>query len=546
MTANDLELLRDFTRGHSQDAFSEVVSRHLSLVYSAALRQVRSPQLAEEVAQSVFTDLARNAPKLRRDTILSAWLYQVTRRTAIDLVRSECRRQGRERVAAEMALMNAASPSDWTNIEPLLDDAMAELDETDRAAVLLRYFENKPLREVGAVLGTSDDAAQKRVSRAVERLREFFSKRGVVVGTSALMVAISAQAVEAAPAGLASTISAAALAGTASSSATILASAKAIATSGTAKAVAAALLVLAVCAGVYQARQSSMRERLESAERQQAALAQKLEAMQRERDDATNRAAAVAAELAHWKSQQSRQELARLRGQVGVLRQQLAERAAKGASGPNGVGAMMSDPAMKNYMRKMTFDFISARFGDLFNQLKLSPEQRAQFTQIMGEADWRIAETLATGDQSGFAQAAAGIRAGADSQLKALLGDTGFASFKDYVMEIPARDTLDLLDNELKGSSLAAAQRASLLQILKAEPDELTRGIGLAGQPDKAFLGSDEEVAAFLQKVADSYERILDQAASVLSPTELAALDKVLSDGIATRIVRGEAFLQKR
>ena len=105
--------------------------------------------------------------------------------------------------------MNATA-ADWTHIEPLLDEAMHALDDTDRAAVLLRYFENKSLREVGQTLGTSDDAAQKRVSRAVERLREFFAKRGVTVGASGLVVVISANAVQAAPVGLAVTISAAA------------------------------------------------------------------------------------------------------------------------------------------------------------------------------------------------------------------------------------------------------------------------------------------------------------------------------------------------
>ena len=209
-TDSDLQLLARYTRDGVEEAFAELARRHLGLVYSAALRQVRSPQLAEEVAQSAFTDLARNASKLKPDTILTAWLYQVARRTAIDAVRREARRQLREQIATEMNAMNATT-ADWTHVEPLLDDAMSALEETDRAAVLLRYFENKSLREVGQALGTSDDAAQKRVSRAVERLREFFSKRGVTVGASGLVVLISANAVKAAPAGMAAAISTAVL-----------------------------------------------------------------------------------------------------------------------------------------------------------------------------------------------------------------------------------------------------------------------------------------------------------------------------------------------
>src|SRR4029079_976700 len=163
------------------------------LVYSAALRQVRSPQLAEEVAQATFLSLARDANRLTPDTLLAAWLYRVAHRTAANVVRREARRQLREQIATEMNTMNATA-ADWTHIEPLLDEAMHALDDTDRAAVLLRYFENKSLREIGATLGTSDDAAQKRLGRALERLREFFAKRGVTVGTSGLGVIISVNA----------------------------------------------------------------------------------------------------------------------------------------------------------------------------------------------------------------------------------------------------------------------------------------------------------------------------------------------------------------
>jgi len=212
---SDLDLLRQFARENSQDAFTEIVRRHVNLVYSAALRQVRSPQLVEEIAQSVFADLAHSAGKLNSETILTAWLYAVTRRTAIDAIRKESRRQLREQIVVEMNDMNATA-NDWTQIEPQLDDAMAALDETDRAVILLRYFENKNLREVGESLKISDDAAQKRASRAVERLREFFSKQKITIGASGLAVLISANAVQSAPIGLAATISAAAvLAGTA-------------------------------------------------------------------------------------------------------------------------------------------------------------------------------------------------------------------------------------------------------------------------------------------------------------------------------------------
>jgi RNA polymerase sigma factor (sigma-70 family) len=206
----DMELLARYRQRHAEDAFAELVQRHLGLVHSAALRQVRIPHLAEEVAQSTFIKLARHAGQLAPDTLLTAWLYQVTRREAIDVIRRDARRQLREQVATEMNAMNATT-ADWAHIEPLLDEAMHALDETDRTAVLLRYFENKSLREVGATLGTSENAAQKRLARAVERLREFFAKRGVTVGASGLVVVISANAIQVAPVGLGAAIATSAL-----------------------------------------------------------------------------------------------------------------------------------------------------------------------------------------------------------------------------------------------------------------------------------------------------------------------------------------------
>jgi RNA polymerase sigma factor (sigma-70 family) len=313
----DLDLLRQFARENSQDAFTEIVRRHVNLVHSAALRQIRSPQLAEEVAQSVFTDLARDAGKLKADTILTAWLYAVTRRTAIDVVRKESRRQLREQIAVEMTNMNATS-ADWTHIEPLLDDAMAALDETDRSAILLRYFENKNLREVGESLKISDDAAQKRVSRAVEKLGEFFSKRGVSVGAGGLAIVISASAVQSAPVGLASTISAAAvLAGTAVKTSTIIAATKTIAMTTLQKTLVTATIAVAAGAVIYAFQ---LQNQIRLLQQQQTSLTEQIQQLQQERDNAKNQLAALQQENEQLNANET--ELLKLRGEVTLLRRQ--------------------------------------------------------------------------------------------------------------------------------------------------------------------------------------------------------------------------------
>ena len=245
MSDTDLELLASYAREKGDDAFAEIVRRHLNLVYGAALRQVRSPQLAEEVAQCVFLELARQTSRLSSDTILAAWLYKVTHRISLNFVRGEIRRQVREHAALEMNAMEATT-TDWKEIEPLLDEGMHSLDESDRAAVLLRYFENKSLREVGQFFGASEDAAQKRVSRAVERLRAFFIKRGIPIGASSLVLVISANAAQAAPVSLSAAITTAASLGkTISATATgTITTTKAIAMTTLQKAVVTTLAIL--------------------------------------------------------------------------------------------------------------------------------------------------------------------------------------------------------------------------------------------------------------------------------------------------------------
>lgn len=205
----DHDLLQRYARENSQAAFAELVARHLNLVYSAARRQVRAPQLAEDITQSVFLDLAHHARDFPAAQPLAAWLHVVTRRTAIDAIRHESRRLAREHTAADLAATDAmppSSPSTWSQLEPHLDEAVAALPDADRQAILLRYFENKSLREIGASLGTSDDAAQKRVSRALDHLRTFFLRRGLTVTAASLATDLSAHATLTAPAALSGSI----------------------------------------------------------------------------------------------------------------------------------------------------------------------------------------------------------------------------------------------------------------------------------------------------------------------------------------------------
>lgn len=212
MHGDDHELLQAYVSRGAHEAFAALVQRYVGLVYSAARRQVRSHNGAEEVTQLVFIALARKGQRIAPDTPLAAWLYLVTRRTALDLLRREARRRAHEQAAAEeFAAMKSSAP-DWPLLEPWLDEAMATLPPTDASALLLRFFENKNLREVGAALGISEDAAQKRVSRALDQLRAVFNRKGVAVSAATLATQLSAHAIEAVPAGLGAAVSTATVA----------------------------------------------------------------------------------------------------------------------------------------------------------------------------------------------------------------------------------------------------------------------------------------------------------------------------------------------
>jgi RNA polymerase sigma factor (sigma-70 family) len=207
----DHELLADFARNGSETAFAALVSRHLGLVYSTALRFSHNPHHAQEIAQAVFIILARKAGGLSPHVVLSGWLYQTARLTAANFIKGEIRRQRREQEVYMQSTLNETDSLAWEKIAPLLDEAMGGLGETDRNAVVLRYFENKNAAEIGVKLRLTEETARKRVNRALEKLRKFFHKRGVVSSAAIIAGAISANSVQAAPAGLAHTISAVAI-----------------------------------------------------------------------------------------------------------------------------------------------------------------------------------------------------------------------------------------------------------------------------------------------------------------------------------------------
>jgi RNA polymerase sigma factor (sigma-70 family) len=220
--SDDHDLLRAYAASRSEPAFAQLVSRHLDFVYATALRLVAGDtHLAQDIAQTVFIDLARKAPSLLHQRSLEAWLYQATRFAAAKTVRTERRRAAREQKAFEDAAAmdltsshsTASNPAeDWDRVAPVLDDAIEQLTAADREAILLRFFARKNLRAIGETVGTTEDAARKRISRALEKLRAYLQHRGVNISETALVAAFATGVATVAPPAFAATVTSAALA----------------------------------------------------------------------------------------------------------------------------------------------------------------------------------------------------------------------------------------------------------------------------------------------------------------------------------------------
>lgn len=374
---SDAQLLRAYAERRSDAAFAELVRRHIDLVHSAARRMVGDAHLAEDVTQATFLALAKNAAPLSERPVLAGWLHRTAQNIAAQTVRTDVRRRVREQEAAVMNELLAASPeADWEQIAPHLDAALGELTESERDAVMLRYFQRQTARDMAQTLGISDEAAQKRVRRAVDRLREFLAKRGVTVGASGLAVVISANAVQAAPVGLALTItSAATLAGTTLATTATITATKAIAMTTLQKTVVAATITVLAGAGIYEAHQASqLREQNQILQQQQAPLLEQLANLTQTLAHATNQIAAQRDE--NERLNRNAAELLRLRGEVALLRRNSNELAHLGREDKTTNG---EESSYQSWLKRVQL---------LKQKLEQMPAQKNPEHSYLTEEDW--------------------------------------------------------------------------------------------------------------------------------------------------------------
>ncbi|HMO66283.1 MAG TPA: sigma-70 family RNA polymerase sigma factor, partial [Verrucomicrobiota bacterium] len=277
-------LLREFAESRSEAAFAALVSRHLGLVYATALRRDGRPALAEEACQLVFIDLARKAARVPSTMPLAGWLHRHACHVTAGLLRTEARRSRREELA--MQHRHSAEDIDWSRLAAVLDEALLALPDADRAALVLRFLEQRPLAEVGAALCVTENAARMRVDRALDRLRDRLSRRGITSTASALAAVFAGPAVAGPPPALAATVTSAALAagGAAASTFGLLS----LMASTKLKAAAVAALILSAGTALVLEHRAARRQRDEN-----AALLGRLAALSAEAE-AARRAASAA------------------------------------------------------------------------------------------------------------------------------------------------------------------------------------------------------------------------------------------------------------
>ena len=313
-------LLADFAKDGSEAAFRELVTRYTDLVYSTAVRLVDgNTYLAQDVTQNVFLDLAKMARQLSSEVMLGGWLHRHTCFVAATVLRGERRRQSRETQAAQMNALQDHSKGSLAQVAPILDDAINQLGIEDRAAIVLRFFEESDFRSVGEKLGINENAARMRVTRALEKLNSILKHRGVTFSATALGTVLATEAVTAAPVGLAASISATVLASLAANSGSALTFLKIITMTKLKTGIFGAIIIAGVATPlvIHRQAQAQLRDRDSAFQRQSDQLAQ-----------LTAENARLSNLIAHADTsvtQSQSSELLRLRGEVGVLKGQLAE-----------------------------------------------------------------------------------------------------------------------------------------------------------------------------------------------------------------------------
>ena len=400
MMMDDGQLLQQYKREGSESAFGELVRRHIDLVYSAALRVVNGDtHLAQDVTQRVFFDLARKPGSLPRGVVLAGWLHRHTCFRAATAVRTERRRTIREQTAIEMRVLDDNTELPWAQIAPYLDECLNQLNSSDRDAIVLRFLKRQDFRAVGAALSISEDAAQKRVSRALEKLREVLSRRDLT---------LTAEAVTAAPAALAAGVTAATLEAT-KATGTKLMILKLMTTTSLKSAILTTMVVASLVTpfALQHQAQAKLRDQNEGLRQQADQLAE----LQKDNARLSNLLAST--KSSHTVPNEQFREVLRLRGEIGRL-QTVLELAKSKMNAPLSHDEVLASMS-KKYSEQVT------RIKQLFEG---NPAQAVPELQYLTDRQWLdVARVVSLSD----GQWLNALRARAGDLSKDSLSDDSYA-----------------------------------------------------------------------------------------------------------------------
>lgn len=547
---DDASLLACYARTRSEEAFAEIVRRHLTLVYSAALRRTGGDlHRAKDVAQIVFTALARDALALSRHAALTGWLYTATRNAAIDLMRTERRRQQREEKVHTMEeiLSSPESLPDWERLRPVLDQAMDELDARDREAVLLRFFEGESFAAVGTKLRVNEDAARKRVDRALDKLGALLSRRGITSTSGALGLLLANQVAVAAPATVVASVTTAALAGAGASVAGVGAAGIFImSTSKIITGIAAVVAGVAIGSAIYQAKLSrgaaaittevgterdGLRVRLAATEKRAQQADDALAATQKELENIrAGTAGATLAPLARPPVSQSGVAmdyvLEHPETHPAFLHQQ--ELRMKARYDRFLKAAQLSDEQKEGFLKEMNeamaseLDLMAVLHGHGYGvgNLPKDPQAQAQFQQLLKE-NRENAQATAT-------------------RIRTVLGEERFKQFQSYASTIPERNVADQMAGQLylTDAPLTAQQAEQVAQILAQNrfapqptpaPTATLNGTFVTPQMFSGRIGQAMQQGGMnlLDWPAPVTDAALAKAEAILTPGQIAVLKQI-------------------
>jgi RNA polymerase sigma factor (sigma-70 family) len=526
------ELLAQYAATRSEEAFREVVNRYVNLVYSTAVRLVNGDShLAEDVTQRVFADLAKMASALSKDVMPGGWLHRHTCYVAQKTMRTERRRKAREEQAVQMNEIEDCSAANFAVIAPILDEAINKLGADERQAIVLRYFEEKDFRSVGAALGSSEEAARKRVNRALDKLRTVLLRRGVTLSAAGLAALLEAQAVSAAPAGIAVGMTAAALATASAGGGTALTTLYFMSiTKFQTGLIAVITLALSIPLVMQHRAQAKLREENQALRAQ----AEQVEGLRTE-NARLAKLVPLASNAASTNNDAQFRELMRLRGEVGTLRKTANQAEATVNAGKTSpLSGITANPEMSKVIRDQQKLGLSMVYKDFGKRTKLAPEKLEALNELLADEVMIGIDHVTAGLRDGKSteemdQLFTRQEAETEAKVKALIGDEAFNQYQEYNRNLVSSITADQFKGMmLKGEKESKEAKAKqLYELLEQEKQRALAGAGLAADyqlvPTLNFrnFASDEFSERNLKLLDSMYEQVQNQAGGFLSPEEV-------------------------